>query len=65
VAVPAFCGLSGLLLAVSALCVAFLGKRADVVLPKIREWMDSHAWVVSEIVLVFFAALTISSIVKG
>ena len=60
-----FVGLTMLFLAVPALCVVFLGKEAKVVLPKIRDWMNSHAWVISEIVLVFFAALAINSIVKG
>jgi hypothetical protein len=39
-----------------------LGKRAESVLPKIRDWMNTSSWLVSEIVLVFFLALTINSL---
>ena len=54
-----------LLLAVPAIVVALLGKRAHTVLPKISGWMNHHGWIVNEIVLAFFAALTISSLVTG
>jgi threonine/homoserine/homoserine lactone efflux protein len=37
-----------------------LGKRAEVLLPKVRDWMTSNSWVISEVVIVFFLALTIS-----
>jgi hypothetical protein len=50
------------LLGAPALGVVFLGRRADVVLPKIRNWMTNQAWVVSEIVLLFFLAITIKSL---
>jgi hypothetical protein len=58
-----FVGLTVLLLAVPSLMIALLGKRAKAALPKIRDWMSQNAWVVSEIVLVFLAALTIKSLV--
>jgi threonine/homoserine/homoserine lactone efflux protein len=57
-----FVGLTLLFLAVPALTVVVLGKRADVVLPKIRDWMNQDAWVINEIVLVFFAGVTINSL---
>jgi hypothetical protein len=60
-----FVVLTLLLLATPALCVVFLGRRADVTLPKIRDWMNSHSWVISEIVLVFFAAIAINGLVEG
>jgi cytochrome c biogenesis protein CcdA len=60
-----FIGLTVLLLAVPALMVVLLGKRANEVLPKMRDWMNQNAWVVSEIVLAFLAAITIKSIVSG
>jgi hypothetical protein len=31
-------------------------------LPKIRDWMNQNAWVINEIVLVFFASVTIKSL---
>jgi hypothetical protein len=58
-----FVALTLLLLAVPVLMVVLLGKRADVVLPKIRNWMNQNAWIVSEIVLAFLAAITIKSLV--
>jgi hypothetical protein len=60
-----FVGLTVLLLAVPSLMIVLLGERAKHVLPKIRNWMNQNAWVVSEIVLVFLAALTIKSLVTG
>ena len=47
-----FVGLTVLLLAVPSLMVVLLGKRANDILPKMRDWMNQNAWVVSEIVLV-------------
>jgi hypothetical protein len=47
-----FVGLTVLLLAVPSLMIVLLGERAKHVLPKIRNWMNQNAWVVSEIVLV-------------
>jgi Sap-like sulfolipid-1-addressing protein len=46
-----------------ALGVVLLGNRAHIVLPKVRDWMNDNSWVVSEIVLVFFVAITINSLV--
>jgi threonine/homoserine/homoserine lactone efflux protein len=57
-----FVGLTLLLLGAPAIGVVLLGKRAGSVLPKIRDWMNTQSWVVSEIVLVFFLALTINSL---
>jgi hypothetical protein len=57
-----FVGLTLLFLAAPSLGVVFLGRRADVVLPRIRDWMNNQAWVVSEIVLLFFLAITINSL---
>lgn len=59
-----FVALTVLLLALPALAVASLGKRADVLLPKISGWMTHHAWVVSEVVCAFFAAITIHGLVS-
>jgi small neutral amino acid transporter SnatA (MarC family) len=57
-----FVALTLLLLGLPLLGVLLLGQRANVVLPKIRDWMNDNSWVVSEVVLVFFAAITISSL---
>jgi Sap, sulfolipid-1-addressing protein len=58
-----FIGLTLFFLAVPALTVVVLGSRAAVVLPKIRDWMNTNAWVINEVVLVFFAAITLNSLV--
>jgi Sap, sulfolipid-1-addressing protein len=58
-----FVAVTLLLLGLPALTVAVLGSRAQNALPKIRDWMNQNSWVVSEIVLVFFAVITINSLV--
>jgi hypothetical protein len=58
-----FVGLTLFFLAVPSLTVVLLGKRAGLVLPKIRNWMNQNAWVINEVVLVFFAAITLNSLV--
>jgi len=55
-----FIGLTLLFLAAPALCVALMGRRAQTVLPKIRDWMNVNSWIVSEVVLVFFVAIILS-----
>jgi cytochrome c biogenesis protein CcdA len=49
--------------ALPVLFVLLLGKRAAVILPKVRDWMNTNSWVVSEVVLVFFIALEINNLV--
>ena len=53
------------LLAIPALLVLVLGKRAAAVLPAIRDWLNGNAWLVSEAVIAFFLALTIMSLTGG
>ncbi|MFG2224083.1 GAP family protein [Streptomyces sp. NPDC048644] len=52
-----------LFLALPALLLLAFGKRGRAFLPKVRDWMNTNSWVVSEIVIVFFIALTINSLV--
>jgi hypothetical protein len=54
-----------LLLAVPVIAVTLLGNRADTILPKISSWMTRHGWIVSEIVLAFFAVITINGLVSA
>jgi thiol:disulfide interchange protein len=58
-----FLALTLLFLALPVLIVLAFGKRGQDFLPKARDWMNTHSWVVSEIVLVFFVAITINSLV--
>jgi threonine/homoserine/homoserine lactone efflux protein len=52
--------LTGLLVAIPLLILLLLGRRAEVLLPKIRAWIDSHSWLVSEFVILIFLVITIS-----
>jgi hypothetical protein len=60
-----FVGLTVLLLAAPAIAVVLLGEKAKVLLPKARHWMTANSWIVSEIVIVFFMAITIKSLAGG
>jgi threonine/homoserine/homoserine lactone efflux protein len=51
-----------LLLALPSLLILAFGQRAEAFLPKVRKWMSDNSWVVSEIVLALFIALTASSL---
>jgi Sap, sulfolipid-1-addressing protein len=55
-----FVGLTLLLLASPALAVAVLGQRAQTVLPKVRDWMNTNSWIVSEVVIAFFVVIVLS-----
>ena len=57
-----FLMLTLLFLALPALLLLVLGKRGRDFLPKVRNWMNTNSWLVSEIVLVFFIAITINSL---
>jgi hypothetical protein len=57
-----FVALTLLLIALPAIGVVLLGHRAKVVLPRIRDWMNQHSWIVSEVVLVIFVAIIINSL---
>jgi len=57
--------LTVLLVATPALMVVVMGKRAEILLPKVRNWMNDNSWVVNEAVLVFFIAMTLNSLLGG
>ena len=57
-----FVALSLLLLAVPFLSRILFRQRAKVFLPKARDWMNSHSWIVNEFVLVFLMVLTITNL---
>jgi hypothetical protein len=58
-ALPFVC-LALFFLALPALLVAALGSRAQAFLPKVREWMNTNSWIVSEVVIVFFIVIVLS-----
>jgi hypothetical protein len=55
-----FLGVTLLFLGLPALTLLAFGKRGQDFLPKARDWMNTHSWVVSEIVLVFFIVITLT-----
>jgi len=57
-----FVALTLLLLALPVITVVLMGRRAKAVLPRVRDWMNQHAWIVSEVVLVIFVAIIINSL---
>ena len=57
-----FIGLTLLLLSTPALVLLIFGARAEAFLPKARDWMNTNSWVVNEIVLALFVAITLNSL---
>jgi hypothetical protein len=49
-----------LLLALPAILVLMMGGRAKTFLPKVREWIDTNSWIVSEAVIVLFIVIILS-----
>lgn len=58
-----FVALTLLLLALPSLTVLAFGERAGAFLPKIRDWMNANSWVVNEVVILFFIAMTLNNLV--
>ncbi|NGM70356.1 hypothetical protein G6M89_15300 [Natronolimnobius sp. AArcel1] len=52
-----------LFLAVPSLSLVMIGDRAETILPKVRTWINTHSWIVSEIVILIFVVITINNIV--
>jgi Sap, sulfolipid-1-addressing protein len=57
-----FVGVTVLLLAVPSLALLATGRRAEVVLPKVRGWMSAHSWHVNEAVLAFFVLVVLNGL---
>lgn len=51
-----------LVLGAPALVLLAFGDRAEAFLPKARNWMETNAWVVNEVVIVFFIGLSLSNL---
>jgi threonine/homoserine/homoserine lactone efflux protein len=51
-----------LFIALPALLLLTLGQRGQRLLPKVRDWMNNNSWIVSEIVIGLFVAITASSL---
>ena len=57
-----FVVLTLLLLATPVILVLALGERGRVLLPKVRDWMNANSWIVSEVVIGLFVAITASNL---
>ena len=57
-----FVALTVLLAGVPLLVLLLLGDRANEILPRVRDWMNAHSWIVSEAVIALFVAIEISSL---
>ncbi|MEU6072558.1 GAP family protein [Micromonospora sp. NPDC047074] len=53
-----------MLLALPLLALLLLGHRAEVVLPRMRDWAQQHSWVVSEIVIGLFVLITVADLLR-
>jgi cytochrome c biogenesis protein CcdA len=51
-----------LLLATPVLLVLALGERGRELLPKVRDWMNTNSWIVSELVIGLFVAITANNL---
>jgi hypothetical protein len=60
-----FVAVTLLLLALPAILVLLMGNRAARFLPGVRDWMNSHSWVVSELVIVLFIGIEINSLASA
>ncbi|HET7855038.1 MAG TPA: GAP family protein, partial [Gaiellaceae bacterium] len=36
-----------------------MGRRAETLLPRLRDWMNTNSWIVNEAVLLFFLAMAL------
>ncbi|SFR92774.1 Sap, sulfolipid-1-addressing protein [Halomicrobium zhouii] len=57
-----FVSLTLFMLALPSLGVLVLGRRAELVLPKIRDWMNDNTWIISEAVIALFVVLTLQNL---
>ncbi|SNZ02991.1 Sap, sulfolipid-1-addressing protein [Natronoarchaeum philippinense] len=60
-AVP-FVLLTLFVLALPSLVLVAFGERAETFLPKARDWMNENAWVVNELVIVFFILMSLNNL---
>lgn len=49
-----FIALTLLIAAIPVLSFLLVRKRAERVIPRVRDWLDSHGWIINEVVIVFF-----------
>jgi hypothetical protein len=52
-----FLALTVLIAALPILSYLTFEKRAKAAMPRVEEWLDSHAWIVNEVVILFFICM--------
>jgi MFS family permease len=57
--------LTGLLVGMPLIVLLLLGRKAERVLPGMRDWMNQNSWIVSEIVIVFFLVMELNDALSG
>ena len=60
-----FVAVTVLLAGLPLLFLLALGKRAQAILPRTRDWITTNSWVVSEIVIAFFLVMTLKDLLGG
>src|SRR6056297_2459051 len=51
-----------LVLALPSLTLVAFSERAETFLPEARNWMDANSWVINELVILFFIAMTLNNL---
>ena len=54
-----FVGLTVLIAGLPFLVLLAMGRRAEELLPRLRNWMNTNSWIVNEAVILFFLAMTL------
>ncbi|WP_129113353.1 GAP family protein [Halegenticoccus tardaugens] len=57
-----FLALTLLFLSLPSLTLLAFGERAEAFLPRARDWMKTHSWVINELVLAFFVAMVVGNL---
>jgi hypothetical protein len=57
-----FVALTIILLGLPLILMLVFRKRATALMPKARQWMNDNSWIVNELVLLLFVAITLNSL---
>ncbi len=57
--------LTTLFVGIPLVVLLLLGKRANIVLPRIGDWIDTNSWIVNEIVIGFFLIMAVTGLENG
>lgn len=63
--VAAFIAATVLLAGMPLILDVLMGKRAEAALPRVRDWMNRNAWIVSEALIVFFLVMTTKGLIES